>query len=688
MKAATGLLVIFVALLAAADLNIRGFPHDSLRNERTWEDKARAEVQPEQIRQYLEHMAARPHHAGSPGSKAVADYIAGLLRSWGLNTRVEEFEVLLPVPTTRSLEMIEPRHLRATLKEPPVTGDKYSAEAGQLPPYNAFSASGDVTAPLVYANYGLPEDYDYLRTQGVDVKGKIVLVRYGVAWRGIKPTLAHEQGAIGCIIYSDPRDDGYYAGDVFPRGPFRPPDGVQRGSVLDLSGSPGDPLTPGWAAEKGARRLPLQEARGIQKIPVLPISYDDARPLLRAMRGPVAPEYWRGALPVTYHLGPGPTKVRLHVEFDWSVRPIYDVVAEVRGSRFPDQWVIYGNHHDAWVNGASDPGSGASALLETSRVLASLVKQGWHPQRTLLFTFWDGEEFGLMGSTEWTEKHAQELARNAVAYLNSDSTGRGKLQVGGSPLLENFVAQSARDVTDPGTGKGLWQKDSHLMPLGAGSDYTPFLHHLGIASLNLGFADPGARGCYHSAYDDLYWYEHFSDANFTYGRALAQLNATALIRLADAPILPFNAMAVAAAVADSIPEIEKLDHAHAVNLLAVRLELERLKRAAAGFDSRYSRMLPKLNELAPERLTAVNEKLFRLERTLAPSGLPGRDWYRHHLYAPGTYTGYGAVLLPGVREAAEGKRWDEANRQAAELAAILRNATAQVREAESLLVER
>jgi N-acetylated-alpha-linked acidic dipeptidase len=685
MKLPLGLFILFFAVLTAADLNIRGFPRSSLGAERTWEEKARAGIQAERIRQYLEQMAARPHLAGSPGSKAVADTIAGLLRSWGLDVRVEEFEVLLPTPTVRSLEMIEPHRTVAALKEPPVAGDKYSFENGQIPPYNAFSASGDVTAPLVYANYGLPEDYDYLRAQGVDVKGKIVIVRYGVTWRGMKPKLAHEHGAVGCIIYSDPRDDGYFAGDVFPRGPFRPPDSVQRGSVLDLSGSPGDPLTPGWAAEKGAHRLPLQEAKGLQKIPVLPISYADARPLLRAMRGQVAPEQWRGALPITYHLGPGTTKVRLHVDFDWSVRPIYDVIAEIRGSRYPDRWVIYGNHHDAWVNGASDPGSAASALLETARVLGSLSKQGWRPERTVRFAFWDGEEFGLMGSTEWTEKHAQEIARNAVAYLNSDASGWGRLQAGGSPILASFVAQAARDVIDPAGGHGLWHKDSHLIPLGSGSDYTPFLHHLGVASLTLGFSDPAARGCYHSAYDDIYWYEHFSDTNFAYGRALAQLNATALIRLADAPVLPFNAAGIAEAVSDSISEIDKLDRKHKISFAAVKFELDRLKRATASFDARYTRALPKLHDLSPERLAAVNDKLFRLERLLARSGLPGRDWYRNRLYAPAVDNGYNAVMLPGVREAADARHWDEANRQAAELAVILRNVTAQVRQAENIL---
>jgi len=668
------LIVLLEWPLTSADLRPGG--------GRAWEDKARAGIEPQAIRQYLEHMAAKPHLAGTPASRAVAEYIAGQLRGWGLNTRMEEFEVLLPVPTVRSLEMIEPRKAWASLKEPSVPEDKDTAEAGQVPPYNAFSAAGDVTAPLVYVNYGLPDDYEYLRTQGVDVKGKIAIVRYGMAWRGVKPTLAYEHGAVGCVIYSDPRDDGYFAGDTFPRGPFRPPGGVQRGSVLDLSFAPGDPLTPGWAAEKGTRRLPLSEAKGIQKIPVLPISWMDARPLLRAMRGPVAPEHWRGALPLTYHLGPGPAKVRLHVEFDWSVRPIYDVIAELRGSQFPDEWVIYGNHHDAWVNGASDPGGGVSALLETARVLGGLARQGWRPRRTLLFTFWDAEEFGLIGSTEWTEKHAAELDRNAVAYLNSDSSGRGRLVAGGSAVLDHFMAQVAQDVMDPATGQALWRPDMHLAPLGSGSDYAPFLHHLGVASLSLGFLDPAARGSYHSAYDDVYWFEHFSDTSFAYERTLAQLMVTALIRLADAAIVPFYPETVADRAIEAMQEIEKLDRGHKVGWVPLRAELDRLKRAAAGFDAHYARAGPRLRKLPPDRLAAVNERLFRLERALAPEpGLPSRPWYRHRLYAPGIYSGYGAILLPGIREAVEAQKWEEANREVAELAGAMRKVTDGVWEA-------
>jgi N-acetylated-alpha-linked acidic dipeptidase len=657
--------VFFAALLSAGD-------------GRMAEEKARASIRPENIREYLRRISARPHHAGSPGAKAVSDYIAGLLRAWGFDTRVEEFEVALPTPTVRSLEMIAPHRFQARLQEPPVAQDKQTFDPAQLATYNAYSPAGDVTAPLVYVNLGLPDDYEYLRTQGIEVKGKIVIARYGSAWRGIKPRLAHEHGAIGCILYSDPRDDGYFLGDTFPKGPYRPRDAVQRGSVLDMSWYPGDPLTPGWAAVKGARRLPLAQARSIPRIPVLPISAADARPLLHSLRGPVAPEPWRGALPMTYHIGPGPAKVRLHVEFDWTARPIYDVIGEMRGSQFPDQWLIYGNHHDAWVHGACDPGGGAAALLEAARALGQVRKQGWNPRRTIVIAFWDAEEFGLIGSTEWTEKHAVELDRKAVAYLNTDSNGKGRFIAGGSHLLEPFLAEAARDLKDPATGKPLWQRDQQLAVLGSGSDYTPFLHHLGIASLHLGFSDPALRGVYHSIYDDIYWYEHFPDTQQAYGRALAQLMTTALIRLADAAVLPFDPANLARIMAEYVAELEKADSQHKVNWAALRAEVDKLKHSA-------TRLQPKLASAPAQRLAIVNEKLFRLERALlSTNGLPGRPWYRHRLYAPGAYSGYNGVTLPGIREAMDGQRWDIANGQASELAATLRKLAAELREMEYL----
>ncbi|MDQ6707041.1 MAG: M28 family peptidase, partial [Acidobacteriota bacterium] len=369
--------------LFSAESSIRGFPADALAAQKKWEEKARAIPEAARVGRYIQRMSDDPHLAGTPASKAVADYILGLMREWGLDARIEEFEALLPTPVSRTLEMVEPKKFRAKLQEPAIPEDKDSADANQVPTYNAYSGSGDVTAPVVYVNYGVPADYDYLAEHKVDVKGKIVIARYGGSWRGTKPKTAYEHGAVGCLIYSDPRDDGYFQGDVFPKGAFRPADGVQRGSVMDMVLYPGDPLSPGWASEKGSKRLPLSEAKTLMKIPVLPISYADARPLLENLEGPVAPENWRGALPFTYHLGPGPTKARLQVEVDNSTHPLHDVIVRIPGTAFPDEWILYGNHHDAWVHGASDPASGAAPLLEVARTLSELLKQGWKPKRTI-----------------------------------------------------------------------------------------------------------------------------------------------------------------------------------------------------------------------------------------------------------------------------------------------------------------
>ncbi|MDQ6701257.1 MAG: M28 family peptidase, partial [Acidobacteriota bacterium] len=606
---------------------------------------------------------------------------------------------------SRSLEMVEPKKFRAKLQEPAIPEDKDSADANQVPTYNAYSGSGDVTAPVVYVNYGVPADYEYLAEHKIDVKGKIVIARYGGSWRGTKPKTAYEHGAVGCLIYSDPRDDGYFQGDVFPKGAFRPPDGVQRGSVMDMVLYPGDPLSPGWASEKGSKRLPLSEAKTLMKIPVLPISYADARPLLENLEGPVAPENWRGALPFTYHIGPGPTKARLQVEADNSTHPLHDVIVRIPGTEFPDEWILYGNHHDAWVHGASDPASGAAPLLEVARTLSELLKQGWKPKRTIVLALWDGEEFGLIGSTEWVEKHAEELDRKLVAYINSDSNGKGNLGVGGSHTLEDFMREVTRDIPDPVSGKPLVENAGprrsysaeragvapepgfHIVPLGSGSDYTAFLQHLGVASLNIGFGGEGGGGVYHSDYDSFYWYSHFSDPNFVYGKALAEVMGTAILRLADAPVLPFEFTRFVQTVTKYVDEIEKLGKPKGgIDLAPVRTELDKLRASAAAYDSTYQRALPRLSQAAPEKLVPLNAILFRSERamTLAP-GLPGRDWFKHRIYAPGLYTGYSAKTLPGIREAVEAKRMDEAARQAQDVVQVLQNLGQQVHEAERLL---
>ncbi len=690
------LVYLLTASIAAAQPPVRGFSSDELKAQRDLESRAKSLPQAEYIRAYMKRMSAQPHHAGSPASKAVAEYVLGLLKEWGLDARIERFEALLPYPTLREVEMTAPSRYVLKLKEPAIPEDPDSGDANQLPTYNAYSASGDITAPLVYVNYGVPEDYDYLKQQGIDVRGKIVMARYGKSWRGVKPKVAQEHGAVGCLIYSDPRDDGYFQGDIYPKGAYRPSQGVQRGSVIDMALYPGDPLSPGWASEKGSKRLARAEAQSLLKIPVLPISYGDAKPLLANLGGPVAPEAWRGALPLTYHAGPGAATVHLKLDFDWTNKPVYDVIAMIPGSMFKDQWVMYGNHHDAWVNGASDPASGASALLETARTLASMVKDGWQPKRTIVLALWDAEEFGLVGSTEWVEKHAQELDRKLAVYINSDSNGKGSIGASGSHGLEQFVREVLRDINDPVSGKNLLEarrprrgaadqnSPFHLGPLGAGSDYVAFMHHAGVASLNLGFGGEGGGGVYHSIYDSYYWYTHFSDTDFAYGRTLAQVMTLSLMRLADAPVLPFEFSQVARTLRGYVDEIQKeaAKSSHTVDFAEVTAQIGRMEGDAKNFEEALEAAGTRIAATPPERLANLNDTLFRTERALTTgNGLPGRDWYRHRLYAPGLYTGYGAKTLPGVREAVEGARWQEANQQAKAVAKALKAFNARIEEA-------
>jgi N-acetylated-alpha-linked acidic dipeptidase len=468
---------------------------------------------------------------------------------------------------------------------------------------------------LVYVNYGIPDDYETLKKLGIDVRGKIVLARYGRSWRGTKAKVAAEQGALACIIYSDPRDDGYFNGTVYPQGPFRPPEGVQRGSVLDMPLFVGDPES--------------RDGANVMRIPVLPVSYSDAQPLLAALQGPVAPVEWRGALGITYHIGPGPATVRISVKHDWSPKPMYNVIATMKGRDFPDEWVIYGNHHDAWVNGAADPISGASALLEAARALSEIRKSGWQPKRTIKFALWDGEEFGLIGSTEWVEKHRPELLEKAVVYFNTDMNARGRLNAGGSPSLEQFFSDVLRDVRQPGENVSVLehrQAPFRLNPVGAGSDFVAFLHHSAIPSVNTSFSSPGLDGVYHSIYDNIDWYTRFGDPGFAHGVALAQVMVTAVMRMADAEVLPFTFGPVARAVEE---------WAKPVSDAGVKAAIGRLHRAAAVYDK------------APS--AAANRLLIRSERALLDeAGLPGRPWYKHQLMAPGRYTGYSAKVLPGV----------------------------------------
>jgi N-acetylated-alpha-linked acidic dipeptidase len=703
LRIACGVAALSLPLILrpAANDTIRGFDPPSQAEEMSWERQARAIPEAPRIAEFIKRLSNQPHMAGTPQSKQTAEAILEQLRGYGLDARIEQFEALLPQPKTRLLEMDAPVRFRARLEEPPVFGDRSSGDAGIVPSFNAYSGDGDVTAPLVYVNYGLPADYDVLRDYGIDVKAKIVIARYGRSFRGTKSKVAQEHGAIGCIIYSDPRDDGYFPGDVYPKGAWRPPDGVQRGSLLDMTLYPGDPLSPGWASEPGARRLSLSEAKTIMKIPVQPISYADAQPLLANLGGPVAPEAWRGALPITYHLGTSAATVHLKVAMDNQTRPLYDVVARIPGNEFPDQWVLDGNHHDAWVHGASDPLSGAAPLMETARTLAEMTRRGWKPKRTILLAFWDGEEFGLIGSTEWMEKHADELNGKLVAYLNADSSGKGKFNVGGSHSLEAFMQEVSRDIADPVTGKPLMDalmvrnnplesasSDFRINALGSGSDYTPFLQHLGVASLDIRFASEDA-GVYHSAYDDFNWYSHFSDTTFVYGRTLSQVHGTALMRLADAPVLPFEFGRFGTTISRYLDEIEKLSGpSRRIDFAALRTEIARVQKNAADLNTAWLQAVPRLAEAPMARLTALDQALFHTERDLASDpGLPGRPWFRHRIYAPGKYTGYEAKTLPGIREAVEAGNMEEATEQTAEVVRVLRNLNEQIMQAQKLMGE-
>jgi N-acetylated-alpha-linked acidic dipeptidase len=700
------------------------------------------------LREWMKRLSARPHHVGSPYGKENAEFMAGLFRSWGYETRLEEFKVLFPTPKVRLLEMEAPTRFKASLAEPAIPEDSTSGQtAEQLPIYNAYSIDGDVTGELVYVNFGVPKDYEELERRGIDVKGKIVIARYYGSWRGIKPKVAAEHGAVGCIIFSDPHEDGYFQGDVYPKGGWRSERSAQRGSVADMPVYSGDPLTPGVGATENAQRLDIKSAPTLTKIPVLPISYADALPLLKAMGGPVAPEAWRGSLPTPYHLGPGPAKVHLKLEFDWKLVPAYDVIAVMPGAERPDQWVIRGNHHDAWVNGATDPVSGMVGLMEEARSVGELAKTGWRPKRTIIYAGWDGEEQGLLGSTEWAETHADELREKAVVYINSDSNSRGFLSAGGSHTLETLVNQVAREVTDPQKGIPVAdramaaavvfgappdvveqiraRKAFPLFPLGSGSDYTPFLQHLGIASLNVDYGGEEQYGQYHSIYDTFDHYLRFMDPKFEYGVALAKTNGRIVLRLANADVVPFEFDRSAATIGRYVDEVikladdlrketeernrrlddkvfeaaddptqtwlppKRLDAVPYLNFAPLQNAAAVLKKSAGEYQKAWSAATAG-GKMPPadvqQRLDAI---LLKTERALTrPQGLPRRSWYVHQIYAPGFYTGYGVKTLPAVREAIEQRQWQEANEQIPMVAGVIEGFAKEIDRATAVLGEK
>ena len=697
-----------------------------------WDARFRAIPEARNLGEYVRIMSARPHHLGSVYGKQNAEWILARFREWGWDARIENYDVLFPTPKERIVEMVEPSRFRLTLEEPPVTVDPTSSQKSeQLPSFNAYSVDGDVTGPLVYVNYGRPVDYEELDRRGISVKGAIVIARYGASWRGIKPKVAAERGAIGCLIYSDPRDDGYWVDGVFPDGPMRSKDGVQRGSVMDIPTYPGDPTTPGRGSTAGASRLELKDITTLTKIPVLPISYGDAQPLLAALTGEAAPMDWRGGLPITYRIGPGPARVHMKLAFDWSLKRVHNVIARLPGSTYPDEWIVRGNHHDAWVNGALDPASGMAAELEEARALGELVKQGWRPKRTIVYAAWDGEEQGLLGSTEWVEHHEAELRDKAAVYINTDGNGRGFLGVGGSHALEPLVNAVAKEVEDPETKSSVWKRmqaraiamgpqparnearsrpDLRIGALGSGSDYSAFLQHAGIPSLNVSFSGlDNSEGIYHSIYDDYYHFTKFLDTDFAYGRALAQTVGSLVIRLADEDVLPFQFTSLADTVQTYVGELQgqlrqqqsetrelnkqieegvftsiadprRAFRAPVVDTVPPSINFAPLENAASALTQaaeRYKKTLDaSRSRLTPDAIRSLNKSVIQSERQLThEAGLPRRSWYRHLLYAPGFYTGYSVKTMPGVREAMEQKDFAEAEREIARVAEALNRET-------------
>ena len=739
--------ILFFTLLALLALNksiaqqkIMGFSPANAAKQVELEKQFDAQLNPQNLDTWMQFITSHPHHVGSPHDKANAEYMLALFKSWGFQAELASYTVLFPTPKTRVLELLGAKPYKAKLEESTLKEDKTSGQKSeQLPTYNAYSADGDVTAELVFVNRGIPADYDELDKLGIDVKGKIVIAKYGGSWRGIKPKVAAEHGAIGCIIYSDPEDDGYTQGDTYPNGPFRPQDGVQRGSVMDMPVAPGDPLTPFIGATANAKRLDRKDAITIMKIPVLPISYEDALPLLKALGGPVVPPSWRGGLPITYHVGPSKEKVHLQLAFNWDIKPLYNVIAKIMGSELPDEWVIRGNHHDAWVNGAADPVSGLVAEMEEARAIGELVKKGFKPKRTLVYCAWDGEEPSLLGSTEWVEDHQEELKLKAVAYINSDGNGRGFIGASGSHTLETFFNEIASDVIDPQTGisikdrryakaivdadknnraKMIGNKYLKLGALGAGSDYSPFFQYLGIASMNLGFGGESSGGEYHSIYDSYDMFTRFKDPGHKYGITLSKTAGRIMLRLADADVIPIDFNTFYKTVNDYAIDVKMLlDNARSETEMENRIIKEKLfdvakdplktyktpvakeivpflnfssldnalidlKAAAEDFQKLYE----KSTQLPADKQNQLNKILYKAERSLLQEkGLPRRAWYKHQIYAPGYYTGYGVKTLPGIREGIEEKHWKEAQEHIEIVAKTIQTYIGEINKAAGLL---
>jgi N-acetylated-alpha-linked acidic dipeptidase len=718
--------LLFVLIISSFDTTIvfsqsetfDGFGITNGKTEQRWEEQFRTIPQPQSAREHLRKLTAEPHVAGSKEDYATAVYVRDQMRSYGLQAELKQYDVLLPYPSQPSIvELVAPTQERLQLKEPVLSEDPSSSNPNIIPLFNGYSASGDVTAPVVYVNYGLPSDYDALKKLGVEVKGKIVLARYGNSFRGVKAKVAEENGAVGLIIYSDPADDGYVQGDVYPKGPWRPDGSAQRGSVQYLFQYPGDPLTPGRPSIPGQPRLKQEEANDLPRIPVQPISYGDARRVLEPLVGPVRPRGFQGGLPFAYHVGgTSDVRVRLKTVMEYKIRPIWNVIARIDGDSDRDRWVVMGNHRDAWTFGAVDPNSGTTAMLEVARGFGQLLKASWRPRRTIILCSWDGEEFGLIGSTEWAEENATELKEKAIAYLNMDA-GVSGANFGASsvPSLWKTIRAVTKDVRDPKTGKSVYQRwqdrtresqpqaeltdatmgsdtavvEARIGALGSGSDYTPFLQHLGIPSTDMGFG--GDYGVYHSAYDSFHWMASFGDPTFVYHVAAAQIWGTLAMRLASSDVVPFDYVSYANEIRDFFQESLRNTKGRRIdasfNEAAMNSAIDEFLREANRVDQERKDLLAALERNGSTKdptLTAkakrINDALISVERALVDDrGLKGRPWYRHQIYAPGFYTGYAAQPLPDFRQALDDRNANNAKDALDRIVAAIQRATAVLR---------
>ncbi|HEY6291325.1 MAG TPA: M28 family metallopeptidase [Terriglobia bacterium] len=670
-----------------------GFGPATFESERRWEQRYQKVVRSRNCGRFLRRLTAEPHVAGTPGDRRVTEFIADEFHRDGIETEIVEYKVLLSYPHKVSLELTAPDRVTLAHPEPPIRGDKATQVADPLVrmPWNAYSPSADITAPVIYANYGNAEDYDRLAKLGISVQGRIVLVRYFQGYRGGKSLEAEKQGVAGVLVYSDPAEDGATQGAVYPHGPWGPLGHFQRGSVVYDFIAPGDPLTPGWPSTEGARRITEAESRILPKIPMMPLSPADAGEILSRLRGPAVPREWQGGLPFAYHTGDGTAQVHWALAMENRVTPIWDVIGKIRGSDEPDKLVVLSNHHDAWVYGAVDPASGTAALLETARAFGELLRHGFRPRRTLVFGSWDAEEYTLTGSTEWGEQFEEDLKKNAVVCLNVDSATSGRhLSVSLVPALLPAAIEAAQSVRDPDTGESLYDRwaaeksalnvRSYAVPgssgagvpfgiLGGGSDFMVFLQHDGVPSADLAFDGP--YGVYHSLYDDFDWMQKFGDPGFRYHAAMARLWGILALRFANADLEPLDYAPYATETKAYIDSLESLAPptfaAQAIPPLLDRCR--RWRDAAAAVTARLEAWrsasgAPALSNAAGA--AQVNACLATEERALLdPEGIPGRPWFRHLIYAP--LPSYEAETLPGLREALADHDLKRAQEQAQKL---------------------